>query len=57
MNVPLINPKSDISVQEADLIVTRNLTGTIKALESRGYDADQNMQNLVEKQGINHYES
>ena len=64
MNIPLINPKSDISVQEADLMVTRNLEGTISglyftfiflikwkiALEARGFEPDENMQNLVQKQ-------
>ena len=29
MNVPLINPKTDLSVQEADLMVNRNLEGTV----------------------------
>ena len=66
MNVPLVNPKTDLSVQEADLMVNRNLEGTVTgrnlfhhtpmthcaflALQARGYDADQNMQALVQKQ-------
>ena len=32
MNVPLINPKTDLSVQEADLMVNRNLEGTVTGI-------------------------
>ena len=32
MNVPLINPKTDLSVQEADLMVNRNLEGSVTGL-------------------------
>ena len=50
MNIPLINPKSDISVQEADLMVTRNLEGTVAALEARGFESDERMMMKVQKQ-------
>ena len=50
MNVPLINAKNDLSVQEADLMINRNLEGTISMLESRGYTSDNQMQILIQKQ-------
>lgn len=50
MNVPLVNPLNDLAVQEADLLINRNLEGTISMLESRGYTSDNQMQILIQKQ-------
>ena len=50
MNPPLVNPRNDLSVQEADLMMNRNLEGTISMLESRGYASDSQMQILIQKQ-------
>lgn len=50
INMPLLNPKSEISVQEADLIMNGNIGGTIEMLQSRGYRSDPNMEELIQKQ-------
>jgi len=50
MNMPLVNPRADLSVQEADLMINRNLEGTISMLESRGFTSDNQMQILIQKQ-------
>ena len=50
MNPPLISPRDDLSVQEADLMINRNLEGTIGMLESRGFTPDSQMPILIQKQ-------